>query len=98
MTGLVLVLLMGVVTYATRAVGFVFARRDIPPAVERFLSFVPVAAFAVLIVPGLELGTSEMWPRLIAGIVGGLVTLRWGALWLTLLVGMGCYWLAGYVL
>jgi branched-subunit amino acid transport protein len=98
MTGLVLVLLMGAVTYVTRIAGFVFGRWDVPPVIERFLSYVPVAAFAVLIVPGLELGTSEMWPRLVAGLAGGLVTLRWGALWLTLIVGMGCYWLAGWML
>ncbi len=64
------------------------ARR--PPAVARAFHYVPIAAFAALIVPGLAI-PDEFAPRLAAAVCTGAVALRFGKLWAALLVGMTVY-------
>jgi branched-subunit amino acid transport protein len=66
--------------------------RQLPDVFERFLACVPVAAFAALIVTGLEISGSGADVRILAAIPAALVALRWKKLWLTLACGMGIYW------
>ena len=84
-----------VVTYATRVAGFRLAGRTLPPALERFLAYVPVAVFATLIVPGLELGgATGLALARGAGIVAAAAAVwRSGQLWAGLLAGMTVFWL-----
>lgn len=86
-----LILAVAAVTYATRLAGFALGRRGVPPAVERFLAFVPVAAFAALVAPGLG-ANGEMVPRLLAAAATTIVVLRVGTLWAGLGIGMAVYW------
>ncbi|MFN8591709.1 MAG: AzlD domain-containing protein [Thermomicrobiales bacterium] len=86
-----LILALALVTYLTRVSGFFLGSRRAPQIVTRALHYVPIAAFAALIVPGLA-APGELAPRLIAALCTGVVALRSGALWAALLVGMTVYW------
>lgn len=88
--------LAAAITYLTRIAGFALGARTIPPALQRFLRFVPIAAFASLTAPGLSAG-GETLPRLLAAVAGAVAVLRFGRLWLCILVGMTVYWLARWV-
>lgn len=88
------ILVVAAVTYATRLAGFALGRRAVPPAVERFLAFVPVAAFAALVAPGLTVGGGELAPRLLAATAAAIAVLRSRKLWLGLATGMAAYWAA----
>ncbi len=57
----------------------------------RALEYVPVAAFAALIVPGLTV-PGEIAPRMAAAVGTGIVALQIGKLWAALLAGMAVYW------
>ena len=85
------ILAVAAVTYATRLAGFALGRSAVPPAVERFLAYVPVAAFAALVVPGLAAG-GELAPRLLAATAAAVSVLRSGKLWAGLAAGMAAYW------
>ena len=63
-------------------------------ALDGLLGYVPVAAFAALIAPGLSLGTPEMLPRLFRVAIAAVVVLRIGHLWAGLGAGMASYWTA----
>ena len=110
-SGIVLILAVALVTYATRLAGFLLAARlknrkesedsaggaggprsQARAAFDRFLGYVPVAAFAALIAPGLGFGTPEMLPRLLGAAIAAAVVLRVGHLWAGLAVGMATYW------
>lgn len=93
-----LVLAVALATYITRVAGFSLTRRLLPAAVNRFLGYVPVAAFAAMIVPGIGAGAQEMLPRLIGLLVAGLLVLRWRKLWAGLGGGMAGFWLASFLL
>lgn len=93
-----LVLAAAVVTYLTRIAGFSIGKRPIPAGVDRFLGYVPVAAFAALITPTLEVGGMDVVPQLIGLALAGLVVLRWDALWAGLAAGMAGFWLASFLL
>lgn len=93
-----LVLAMAVVTYITRIGGFAISRWALPPAVNRFLGYIPIAAFAALIVPGVSPGNPDLLPRLIGITVAVLVVLRWPTLWVALATGMTTFWLAAWLL
>ena len=80
-------------TYFTRVVGFGLGERRIPPALDRFLIFVPIAAFAALIVPGLDLGGGDEVPRVVGLVVATVAILRFGQLWVGLVAGMLAFWL-----
>lgn len=88
---LALILTLAALIYLTRIGGLLLGARQAPPAVARALHYVPIAAFAALIVPVLAM-PGEVGPRLVAAIGTGLVAVRVGKLWAALLVGMGVYW------
>jgi branched-subunit amino acid transport protein len=92
-----LIVACALVTYGTRLAGLSLGERAIPDGVRRFLTYVPVAAFAALIVPGLG-ANGELPPRLAAAIVATIVVLRLGRLWACLAVGMTVYWLTRWAL
>jgi len=90
----VTILLAGAGTYAMRASFLLAADRlaRVPPNVERLLRQIPPAALASLVVPALLRPHGELdlvSPRLLAGVVAGLVAWRTRNVAATLLVGMG---------
>lgn len=88
---LLMILGLAALTYLTRISGFLLGSRRAPPEVARVLHYVPVAAFAALIVPGLAV-PGEIAPRAIAAVCAGVAALRLGKLWVALLIGMAVYW------
>ncbi len=80
-------------TYATRIAGLSLGDRAVPPVVVRFLSYVPIAAFAALATPGLGGTDDELVPRLTAAAVTVFVMLRLRQLWACLVVGMAIFWI-----
>jgi uncharacterized membrane protein len=70
---LVLILAVAVATYATRLAGLVRPTTDrpTPPAVDRFLAAVPVAAFAALAAAGLTPNGAGDWPQTAASVASG---------------------------
>lgn len=88
---LLMILGLALLTYLSRLSGFLLGARQLPPTVGQVLHFVPVAAFAALIVPGLIV-PGEIAPRLIAAVGSGVIAMRVGKLWVALLVGMAVYW------
>ena len=97
MDDLGLIATVAVATYLTRVAGFALGEREVPPTVGRFLSYVPVAAFAALAAPGVAVG-GEIGPRLLAVVAAAVAVLRLGRLWVGLAAGMGAYWLARLLL
>jgi branched-subunit amino acid transport protein len=87
-----LILAVAVASYLTRITGFSLKRGTIPPAVDRTLAYVPVAAFAALIVPGLGDGNGLDLTRVAGAILAGIAILVTGRLWASLLAGMAAYW------
>lgn len=88
------IVLAGIGTYAMRASFLVFAHRlaDVPPGVQRLLRQIPPAALAAIVVPALvrpEGQVDLLQPRLLAGVVAGLVAWRTRNIALTLAVGIG---------
>jgi branched-subunit amino acid transport protein len=97
------ILLIGVLTYLMRVAFIGPSSLSLPPAVERALRFVPPAALAALIVPDLvghngALVLTLANPRLIAGVVALLVAWRTRRVALTLVIGMGVFWLLSALL
>lgn len=93
-TAWIAVIFAGIGTYAMRASFLVFAHRldDVPPKIQRLLRQIPPAALASIVVPALlrPEGHLDLWqPRLLAGIVAGLVAWRTKNIALTLVVGLG---------
>lgn len=86
-----LILALAALTYLTRVSGFLLGGRKAPPLATLALHYVPIAAFAALIVPGLAV-PGELAPRLLAALCTGFVALRIGKLWAALLVGMAVFW------
>jgi branched-subunit amino acid transport protein len=87
------IVLSGAGTYAMRASFLAAAHRmaEVPPAVARVLRQIPPAALASLVVPALirpEGQLSLAQPRLIAGVLAGLVAWRTRNVGLTLAAGM----------
>ena len=88
-----LILALAAVTYGTRIAGFTVDRRRIPPQLDRALTYVPIAAFAALIVPGLsDDGGSLALPRLAAALAAAAAVLLTRQLWASLLAGMVVLW------
>lgn len=86
--------LAGIGTFAMRASFLVFAHRlaDVPPGVQRLLRQIPPAALAAIVVPALvrpEGAIDLLQPRLLAGVVAGVVAWRSRNIALTLAVGIG---------
>lgn len=90
----VAIVLAGIGTYAMRASFLVFAHRlaDVPHNVQRLLRQIPPAALASIVVPALLRPEGQLdvtQPRLVAGVLAGLVAWRTRNIALTLVVGMG---------
>jgi branched-subunit amino acid transport protein len=88
------ILLAGVGTFAMRASFVAAADRlaNVPPWVQRLLRQIPPAALASLVLPALVRPEGEVdltHPRVIAGIVAGLVAWRTNNVVATLVIGMG---------
>lgn len=95
MSALLAILVVGVGTYAFRAVFILgLARRTIPPRVVRTLEYVGPATLAALIVAMMAPdGRVEAgWPEVGGLAAAALVGLRWRNLILILVVGMGVFW------
>ena len=88
-----LIVLMALVTYGPRLLGFALSGRRMPGFWRRFLRFVPVAVFAALTAPALPGSRGEGGIRLLAATLTGLVLWRVRNLWLGILVGMAGFWL-----
>ncbi len=87
-----LIAVVGAATYLTRISGFVLGGRSIPRIVDRFLLYVPVAAFASLVTPALGVLGPELVARLAGIAAASIVVLRIGHLWAGLGAGMAAYW------
>lgn len=85
------IVLMALVTYGPRLLGVSLPRLELPPFWSRFLTFVPIAVFAALIVPALP-SEGETGIRLVAAAVAAVVLWRLRSLWFGLLVGMVVFW------
>jgi branched-subunit amino acid transport protein len=88
---------VAVLTYLTRIAGFRLGDRDLPPAFDRFLTYVPVAAFAALAIPGVAEGSGTFPARLAGAALASIVALRVSHLWAGLLAGMLGFWLTGWI-
>ncbi|MFM9108793.1 MAG: AzlD domain-containing protein [Chloroflexota bacterium] len=88
--GFALIAACALLTYACRLAGFALAGRRLPPLLDRFLHYVPAAAFAALSVPDLLAGTAPP-ARLLAAAACGALILRTNRLWLGLLAGMAVF-------
>lgn len=89
----------GLLTFLMRAAFIVPRGLRLSPAIERALRFVPSAVLAALVAPALAaptgaLNLSPSNARLLAGIVALVVAWRTRNVALTLIVGMGLFWLA----
>ena len=85
--------LAGIGTFAMRASFLAFAHRlaDVPPGIQRLLRQIPPAALAAIVVPALVRPDGPidlLQPRLLAGVVAGLVASRTRNIALTLVVGI----------
>ncbi|MEZ4522387.1 MAG: AzlD domain-containing protein [Thermomicrobiales bacterium] len=90
--GLIAVIALG--TYVTRVVGFTLLnRKAIPARLDRALAYVPVAAFAALIVPGLSSDGNLDAVRIVAALLAAGAVLLTRQLWAALLTGMAVFWL-----
>ena len=92
-TAALAIVLAGAGTYALRASFLSAARRlvDLPPMTERVLRQIPPAVLAALVLPTLVRPEAhlDLWqPRLLAGVVAGVVSWRTRNIALTLFVGM----------
>ena len=94
MAGIALILMIAVATYATRVAGFALGQRTLPPVLEQFLLYVPIAVLAALVAPNLGTGSAELWPRLLGALATTITMLRVRQLWAGLVLGMVAYWIA----
>jgi branched-subunit amino acid transport protein len=88
-----LIVAVAAVTYATRISGFLIGRRELPPWLNRFLAYVPVAVFAALVTSELNPGKSDTLARVIGIAFATVAVLRFRQLWIGLVTGMAGYWL-----
>ena len=98
---LFLVLGMGLVSFLPRWVPLFFlSRRKLPALLEEWLDLIPVAILSALLVPYLiTSGTPRvldfMRPELLAAFPTLMVALWTRSLGITLVAGMGMFWLLG---
>jgi branched-subunit amino acid transport protein len=88
-----LIVVSALITYATRLAGLAFSDRRVPPVVRRFLAYVPIAAFAALVAPGLGHADDDLMPRLTAAAVAAIVGHRIRRLWACISVGLVVFWI-----
>jgi len=84
---------MALVTYATRVIPLLTLRGQPNPQLARFLSYVPPAIFAALIVPALfaPSGSFEAGAALYAGLFGVLVAWRSRNMAITIIAGLAAF-------
>jgi branched-subunit amino acid transport protein len=97
MERLSIILSVAALTYLTRIAGFRLGDRHLPPAFDRFLAYVPIAAFAALALPGVAEGAGAFPARLAGAALAALAVIRFGHLWTGLLAGMVGFWVMGWV-
>lgn len=89
---------MGVVTYAIRlSLILLLGRFTVPPLIQQALRFVPPAVLSALIFPELLLPGGTMVfsfgnPRLLAGVLAGVVAWKSKNVLLAIAVGMAAMW------
>lgn len=90
---------IGVISFGIRfSFIYLLGRVDeVPPQVERALAFVPAAVLAALSVPAFVVleptpGATVTHPRLVAGVVGGIVAWKTDDLTATIVAGMATLW------
>jgi branched-subunit amino acid transport protein len=88
-----LIAVIAVLTYLTRVSGFLIGQRPIPPTLDRFLGFVPVAVFAALIVPNVAPTGDHMLARVVAVVLAAAVAVRVRQLWASIGAGMAIFWI-----
>lgn len=87
-----LIAVIAVLTYLTRISGFLIGGRPIPPMLDRFLGYVPVAVFAALVVPNVAPTSEHVVARVVAVVLAGLVAFRVRQLWASIGAGMVFFW------
>lgn len=104
MTLWLMLLVIGVVTYAIRlsCIGLL-GQGDMPALLLKALRFVPIAVLPAIILPQLflrnnTLALSLQNPRWIAGMLAGIVAWRTRNVLLTIAVGMVALWVLQFVL
>jgi len=102
MDWLPVLILGGLLTFATR-LSFIalLGRFEAPEIITRALRFVPPAVLSAIIFPELLLRDGAWvtpWanPRLLAGIIAGLVAWRTRNVLLTIAVGLAAFWALGW--
>lgn len=98
MDRIAIIVSVALLTYVTRIAGFRLGERQLPPAFDRFLTYVPVAAFSALAVPGVAEGAGTFPARLAGAAFAALVVFRFSHLWAGLLAGMVGFWTIGWVM
>ena len=95
------ILVVGALNYLSR-LSFIafFARRSMPPLLERALRYVPAAMLTALVVPMVvevtPQGLDPHMPKVVAAVIATVVAwFRLGTLW-TLGVGMAALWLLNW--
>lgn len=98
-----LILGLAVASFLPRA-SFIllFARWPVPAPLQRALRYVPAAVFSAILVPGLVLTHGELDigldnPRLLAGILAGVIAWRMRNTLVTIVAGMFALHLFGYL-
>ncbi|GGJ38646.1 AzlD domain-containing protein [Deinococcus roseus] len=86
------ILLMFLVTYATRFAGLSLGNARVPAFWLHFLKFIPVSVFTALVVLNFGSESKEFPVRLIAALVAGIVFYFHRQLWSCILVGMAVFW------
>lgn len=93
---------MVIVTYGVRAAPFIFARFSLPEGLLRVLEKVPPAVLAALIVEPIFLPVhahnSLVQPELIAAMLCLCLGVMGANMLLTVVLGMGSYWLLVWLL
>jgi len=101
MTRWLVVMAAGVATYGIRSsLLFAGGRVTMPAAARSALRFVTVAALAALIVPAVlyvgSPGHFDAGPgneRILAALLAAVIARMTGSIWLTVITGMGTFWL-----
>lgn len=97
---LIAILVIGLATLALRSVFLVLAGRvSFPPRLVRALRFVPAAILSAIVFPALVVGPAGALhigldnPKLLAGLVAGLIAWSTRSMLATILLGMAALWL-----
>jgi branched-subunit amino acid transport protein len=99
-TELLIVLGMAAVTFGVRyPVLALVGKVQLPPRVIRALKYVPPTVLTAIIIPEVLIPNRELRlapdsPYLIAGVIATVVAWRTKNLLLTILLGMGAFWLS----